>query len=73
MTPYKLKDLGELCKSLEVIINSLNLIIDLKNCVCKFCNLDVLETTRHSVVIVMFGDDSSKMSQKSIDSKRILV
>ena len=71
-----MRDLGTLCESLEVIINSLiqlNLIIDLKNCVCKFCNLDVLETTRHSVVIVMFGDDSSKMSQKSIDSKRILV
>ena len=39
--PYKLKDLGKLCESLEVIINwliQLNLIIDLKDCVCKFCN-----------------------------------
>ena len=50
--PYILKDLGKLCESLEVIINwliQLNLITDLKDCVYKFGNLDILTEKRHVI------------------------
>ena len=49
--PYKLKDPGNLCESLNVIINwliQLNLIIDLKDCVCKFCNFGLRKDTSFS-------------------------
>ena len=49
--PCKLKDLGKLCESLEVIINwliQLILIIVLNDCVCKFCNFGLRKDTSFS-------------------------
>ena len=39
--PYKLKDLGRICENVEVLIDwliQLNLLLNLKDCVCKFCD-----------------------------------
>ena len=68
--PCKLKDLGKLCESLEVIINwliQLILIIVLNDCVCKLCNFGHFGLRKDT----SFSRDCMEMLQQKMSQKRV--
>lgn len=59
--PLKLKDLAKICESTESIITcliNLNLLLNLKDCICKFCEIGRFGFRKDSSLagIITFGD-----------------